>query len=375
MESPGTHTLFVVVCWNCKVNGSKLQPLQRCGGCQLVSYCSKHCQKEDRYTHKFVCNEFPVVDGKNALHTTGPWEEHIARLLKQAAELKFAECFATPLFLRPWVCHTCHEASRERLTVCKCLCVSYCSRLCSDADKQHKKDCSQLGGKIDMCSQKNLCLSYPSSLFYAIYLVQECYLHLQELSTLTIHIVTGNIMMDDMQKENALRLFWDEGYIHHFPKLKHLKLIFIMQGKEEPPFYLNTEKNPIECQDCVKSGRVVTYSLQQMKYNMFFSSKEYSKPNVVAVYGNNQEMSASEQESIQSQISYRNMTHSRDSLVVLMDATKDLVKQGVRAMNAAQPVEQVLPILNNPWKGFTLHPAIVNEKSYFACLVKLHGKK
>ena len=59
---------FVGLCYNCYLPGS-LYPLQRCSGCQLVSYCSRECQKKDRSRHKYVCKEFPAVNGKNVLFT------------------------------------------------------------------------------------------------------------------------------------------------------------------------------------------------------------------------------------------------------------------------------------------------------------------
>ena len=56
------HPFFAGLCNFCKESGSLEQPLQRCGGCQLVGYCSRDCgQKDDRPSHKYVCKEFPMV--------------------------------------------------------------------------------------------------------------------------------------------------------------------------------------------------------------------------------------------------------------------------------------------------------------------------
>ena len=368
MALPDAPRFFAGVCWHCKATGSAVDPLQRCGGCQLVSYCSKRCQKDDRSTHKYVCKEFPVVDGKNVLHTTAPWEDHIASLLKRSAQLPLAEGFSNPLFLTPWVCNTCHESSPARLANCKCLAVSYCSKKCAHADNLHTKECSQLDDMVFKCSMRDLGLAYPRSLSYALLMTSEYLQQLQDLSTLVVHVVTGNTMMDSMHREVAMQFFWDQGFAHHFPNVNHLKMYFIVQGKVNPQFFLK-ELNTFECEVCETRGRVVTYSLiQQMKYHMFFSSDEYSKPDIVVIYGNNQEMSGSNEDAIHTEISYRNMTYSHDTVVVLMDATKDLVKQGVRAMNKAQPLEQIVSVQNNPFKGFTPNPDVINEKCYFTCL-------
>ena len=104
---------FAALCNNCYVNHS-LRPLQRCGGCKLVGYCSRGCQKEDRSRHKNVCKEFPVVGGKNVLYTTGPWEQHIAGLRERAAKIQQAKA----IFRNPRVCHSCREARQDRLTDC-----------------------------------------------------------------------------------------------------------------------------------------------------------------------------------------------------------------------------------------------------------------
>ena len=88
-------------------------------------------------------------------------------------------------------------------------------------------------------------------------------------------------------------------------------------------------------------------------------------------------MSAIGDDVIHSEISYRNMTHSRDTVLVLMDATKDLVTLGVKAVKAVQPVDELVPPQCNPLKGPSTNRAdidtdsnIINEKSYFACLRK-----
>ena len=89
----------------------------------------------------------------------------------------------------------------------------------------------------------------------------------------------------------------------------------------------------------------------------------------MVVYGNDHEMTASSMdESIHSTLSYRNMTHNPDTILVLMDATEDLVRQGVRAVNAARPgVEQMGPTMMCKTINADLN---YNERCYNTCLRK-----
>ena len=112
-----------------------------------------------------------------------------------------------------------------------------------------------------------------------------------------------------------------------------------------------------------------------MLYHMYFSSQDYTEPDVAVVYGNTQEMSSGKEDDIHSEISYSNMTSSRDTVLVLMDVTKDLVNQGVRTVNATRPVDQLVQTQMNMFRGFTTQradidsdSAIINEKHYFTCL-------
>ena len=50
---------------------------------------------------------------------------------------------------------------------------------------------------------------------------------------------------------------------------------------------------------------------------------------------------------IQSELSYRNMTCKKETVLVLMDSDMHLLKQGVKAVNAAQPVTELVPPQEN----------------------------
>ena len=421
---------FVSLCFYCRSpgHGTSIQTLYRCGGCQLVSYCSKYCQKNDRSSHKYVCKEFPLVKGKNALCTTGSWEKHIAGLRKRADRLPQAEVNAKPIFRNPRVCRTCREARPDRLTDCyTCGCVSYCSESCKHADKQHMVDCPQLTiiastytlkkmqyllpsvQEITLCDEfedatewddvlpfpykqqleklyleeNNVSvgvdafwtkerLSYPMSLLYALQSLPECLLgqdqcSLEDLDTLTIHVVISNPHLDSVP--------W-EVFMHRLPELMNLNIVFIIQGIGQKQSYgLNTSVTIGRCKDCRINSRVITYSVHHMLYHMFFSSPEYTEPDVVVVYGNSNEMPSSGDNDIHSKISYSNMTNSKDTVLVLMDTKSELVMQGVRQVTDARPVDLLVSPCINPLKGFSSNRAeiesdslIINEKSYFACL-------
>ena len=96
MEHPEVSiddSFFIGLCWYCKSPGSASRPLRRCGGCQLVAYCSRDCQKENRPCHKYVCKEFPVVKGKNVFHTApGNWKKHIG-VIPELRDIKMVDNF------------------------------------------------------------------------------------------------------------------------------------------------------------------------------------------------------------------------------------------------------------------------------------------
>lgn len=424
----GYCDFFVGLCNHCNNRGNP-KPLQRCGGCQLVSYCSRDCQKKDRSNHKYICKEFPVVEGKNVLHTDRPWKEHIAGLLERAAGLPQAEMIKS-IFRNPRVCHTCMEPRPDCLADCECACVSYCSKRCAKTDKQHIKDCDNLGyiartylvfksnlknpiniqyvslcesperfmpifnwnnvilppnmGIESMLEYANMIdffnslfterLSYAMTLLYALEALHNMRLSqhrppLEYYTTLKIHVVTSSPLFDSLP--------W-EAMMHQLPTLKKLKVVFIMQGKVDSlPANLVWWWSLQRCEDCKTKNRVITYSVQPMRYHMYYKSAEYTEPDAVVVYGNTQEMLASEEDSVHSEISYRNMTENQETVLVLTDLTEDLVIQGARAVNAARAVDQLVSPQINPFRGFSSKRAeldsdmaMINERHYFTCLKK-----
>ena len=359
---------FVGLCYYCNLPESPSRPLKQCGGCQLVAYCSRDCQKEHRFKHKYVCKEFPVVNTNNVLHTTRPWKEHINGLQKRAARLPLPEV-AKVVFHNPRACNTCHETRPKHLANCRCASVSYCSKRCAKVDKPHKDACRLLGqlshaystSWLDDEPLRDELESYSNTLLYALRSLGKRRLgrenrRLEDITSLDVHIVTSRPLFYPYP--------WDE-FMHQLPKLKQLNLVFIMQeSASKPPSNLNYRLSGLSllrCKDCEAKDRVMTYSVQQMQYHMYFSSPQYTEPDVVVIYGNAQEMSVSNKEDINSTISYSNMTYSPDTVLVLTDATEELLRQGTKAVNVARPVDQLGPPKSNLLRGY-------NEKDYFTCL-------
>ena len=164
--------------------------------------------------------------------------------------------------------------------------------------------------------------------------------------------------------------------MHRLPELQNLNIVFIIQGVGEKQSYgLNTSVRIKRCTDCMIRQRVITYSIHHMMYHMYFSSPEYTDPDVVVIFGNTNEMSSSGDGDIHSKISYRNMTYSTDTVLVIMDTSMKMVMQGVENVNSARPVEELVSPRSNPLKGFSSNRAkiesdslIINERSNFACL-------
>ena len=164
--------------------------------------------------------------------------------------------------------------------------------------------------------------------------------------------------------------------MHRLPKLKELNVVFILQGKcFNDSINLNDRLILKRCKDCHIKNRVITYSVHQKLYHMFFSSEEYTEPDVVAVYGNTEEMSTDGDDDINSKISYKNMTYSKNTVLVLMDEDNDLLRQGVRAVHAARPVDLLVSPQVNKLRGFSSNRAvidsiipIINDKHSFTCL-------
>ena len=193
-------------------------------------------------------------------------------------------------------------------------------------------------------------------------LPKDCYFgsenrSFKDLSNIVFHIVVSSAMLQSFDYDQLLIVkYWDSIFRHQFRKLKELKVVFILQGKtSNPPTNFKPELNPeesqlnLDYQVCKTANQNITYSFQHMLYHMFFSSLDYTEPDFVVVFANSNEMLLCNPDhgDIHSEISYRNMIYSSNTVLILMDATVDQVKQGLGAVNAAQPVEQLVPPRRN----------------------------
>ena len=205
-------------------------------------------------------------------------------------------------------------------------------------------------GVIMKASWRTRYIIFPKSLLHALRAVtnarvksrSECLPILEDLTTLDIHVITSS----RIHKASSNPLFnsdiW-ELIMHHLPKLKHLNLVFIRQGADSGKSS-DIDTSIFLCKECRDHNRVMKYSVKPMYYHMYFSSQEYTVPNAVVIYGGSVMTSTEKgKPDIHSEISYRNMTYSRDTVLVLIDSTMDLVKKRVKAVNAVRPVEQLVP--------------------------------
>lgn len=188
-------------------------------------------------------------------------------------------------------------------------------------------------------------LSYVMSLRHAIRRVQDIRknLPLNKLSTLNIHVVTSLPLYETEYYE------W---FMQNIVHLKKLKLTFVMQGRVyEKSFKPNISK--------WYDDQIVTYDVITMRYHMYYSSDQYEEPDAVVIYDNVEEMLTREEDLVHSEISYRNMTASKKTVLVLMDTTQCLLQQGINAVNSARPIDQLGKI-----------PVLVSlfSKYYFTCL-------
>ncbi|CAL4063141.1 unnamed protein product [Meganyctiphanes norvegica] len=190
---------FVGMCQHCCSVASPGKKLSRCGGCQLVGYCSRDCQMADRKVHKEVCGALSVKHcGRNFLQRAQEVVEGVKPIekkrdfffaylhlvdtnknfLKQNVshnELKKTVIMAEQCNVEfrfnalkfPRMCNMCCEARLEKLKDCNCNCVTYCSDDHRNADWKHQARCKRLSLLADVYAYRRKYdpisnLSYPS---------------------------------------------------------------------------------------------------------------------------------------------------------------------------------------------------------------------
>ena len=116
-----------------------------------------------------------------------------------------------------------------------------------------------------------------------------------------------------------------------------------MQGKMLCPHSNFNEKLSLQrFRDCKIDDLNITYTIQQMQYHMFFSSMEYTEPDVLVIYSTTLEIFEFIETAIHKELLYRSMRYSTDTALVLMDQTKELMAQEVNDVNPVTSVDQIV---------------------------------
>jgi len=165
---------------------------------------------------------------------------------------------------------------------------------------------------------------------------------LKEFTTLTFHIVSKYPLFDkEPEWEKIMSDFRNPDLVN----TKTLNLVFIVESEEPFKPLLKSKKTNLS------KDRVVTHTMKQMFYHMYYSSDEYIEPDAVLVY-NTSMMLENENDALHSGISFRNIMSNENAILALFDSTKENLKQGVRAVESAQPDLFVWDYRTTPWNRF-----------------------
>ena len=101
------------------------------------------------------------------------------------------------------------------------------------------------------------------------FLPQDCNLHLEDLTTLVVHVVTSTALLDIFDYDEELMCSnWEQGFAHPLTNLKQLKVVFILPGKtfEQSSNHMNKQGSwmNLRCEDCTADKRDVKFSFQYM---------------------------------------------------------------------------------------------------------------
>ncbi|XP_068202474.1 putative protein MSS51 homolog, mitochondrial [Palaemon carinicauda] len=134
------HAGFCAICYKGLFN----EKLKHCAQCQLVSYCSKACQKADWKEHKLICMANAVKCGKNVFSKAKGQVTHIRSWIQFRTSLHCAlsvnlgrplEQFEREVISFPKVCEICKDSDLSQIFPCPtCRSVFYCSKEHLDED-------------------------------------------------------------------------------------------------------------------------------------------------------------------------------------------------------------------------------------------------
>ncbi|CAL4059330.1 unnamed protein product, partial [Meganyctiphanes norvegica] len=424
------YEYFPGLCEVCSAFPLPSRPHIRCAGCQLVSYCSKKCIKDDKSNHRDICKFFSVKNGKN-IFTIGQekrenrsnWTAYLTDLCNKAKAISNQNYdIEKRMFFGPRMCPICLETRSHMLKDCSCCCVAYCGEEHRLKDNNHLASCKEMmlcakvyayrqHHQVDMVPvpsnieriynplpPMNICteptwsqgnvtdrgftektailaerLSHPLTILHQLEKngVGSRRTPLSEVTSLDIHICCNFAMLDAEVWEYAM---------HRLPALTRLSITYL--GEKNLPVrtknHHQTCRRLKRCQDCESLGRYITFAVYPMHYHMFFSSDDYKKPDVVAVFSGKNCLSVDEpEEEVHTITSYRNMTYSKDTIVIMTDYLEADLNRSLSVLcDAREDVLVETPTQMNPYYGFKDKRAhnsdnkiyISNDRHYVAAL-------
>jgi len=225
-------------------------------------------------------------------------------------------------------------------------------------------------------------LAYPMAIFFVLQELSDIRLKTEGLpfykaTNLTIHISHRHPVLDSS--------VW-EYFLHCLPKLKQLNIVFVspdmfvteqnLQAFQPLDFCSNVDLKLERCHNCVARNRIITYSVISMHYHMYFSSENYIEPDIVAIYDVKHEMMDNLDEDSDSNCfdSINSMTYDRETLLVLVDSSKNNLKDTVDDLVLAShhQLDVILDPKPNKLAGFNSTRQFNNtpETVHVACLKK-----
>ncbi|XP_024871248.1 uncharacterized protein LOC112454216 isoform X2 [Temnothorax curvispinosus] len=147
---------YATMCHVCKRFGDGVQ-LKRCGGCKMISYCSKEHQKQHRKQHKPLCKAIQDVLRNYNMDYGGETAEEWAD-----KKLTFEQLVASKLgrrlnldemdmFFFPKECLVCYDQNIKSLEDCQKCAASVCKNH-KDCILEHRNICATL----ELCLHSDL---------------------------------------------------------------------------------------------------------------------------------------------------------------------------------------------------------------------------
>lgn len=157
------------VCHVC-LSHDRETPLQRCKGCQMISYCSKDHQKKHWPLHKDVCKVVSkkIMQGINifAGAFNNPKVESLMKnfscdMLEEILRRKLKR-FEMGMIAYPKVCEICRIADPDLLKACpKCPYANFCKQ--HEGDPKHEELCHLYTFCIKMDAYELVLMTIPST--------------------------------------------------------------------------------------------------------------------------------------------------------------------------------------------------------------------